>query len=78
MPRRESEQLTQHNIFLFQGDYAKLQAIYGDKVPASRVVRTLVRNLLKKIEAKKDEVSQPIQADLSEEDLKVDAGTSNH
>lgn len=82
MPKREQEDLTLHSLWLYRGDYQKLQELFGDKLPAAKVIRVLVRNVVNKAEAGRAEASQPIDhksfdVQLSAEDLKEDAGPAN-
>ena len=50
MRRREDHALSKHTLNLFDGDYAKLQELYGSRVGAAKIIRTLIRAHLKRIQ----------------------------
>lgn len=76
MPRQENEPLTLHSMYLFQGDYEKLKGIYGDKLPAAKIIRILVRKLIKRVEAEREKIALPQSPhefdlkDITPEDMK--------
>lgn len=46
----EIEKLQKHTLFLYEGDFDKLASFFPD-LPKSKVVRTLVHEAIKKLEA---------------------------
>lgn len=50
MGRREEEPIERRHVFLFEGDYEFLDTVYGKKLGVSKVIRTLVRRLRRRIE----------------------------
>lgn len=50
MRRREDKAIEKHTINLFAGDYEKLQAIYGLRIGAAKIIRQLVNSHIKRIE----------------------------
>lgn len=51
MRRREDLKITKHTLNLFEGDYAKLQGLYGSRVGAAKIIRDLIHAHIRKIEA---------------------------
>lgn len=51
MRRREDLKITKHTLNLFDGDYAKLQGLYGSRVGAAKIIRDLIHAHIRKIEA---------------------------
>jgi len=50
MRRREEKAIQKHTLNLFAGDYERLQALYGTRIGAAKIVRDLVRAHIKKVE----------------------------
>jgi len=50
--KKEEFPIEKVTLNLFQGDFAKLRELHGDRLGASRVVRTLVRAHLNAVSAK--------------------------
>lgn len=69
MPKKSDEELQSHNIFLFRGDFERLLALTGNKIPGSQLIRLLVRETIKKIEKRAGEKQL---LTLSEEELELD------
>lgn len=75
MAKKETEELSLHSIYLFRGDFAKLNELYDGDLTASKVVRTLVRRLLLSVQARKAAAATPLPlVEINLEDL--DAGES--
>ena len=74
MRRREDRTITKHTMNLYAGDYAKLQALYGSRVGAAKIIRDLIHFHIRKIE---EEAAQktPLIHDL---DLNLVEEPQNH
>jgi hypothetical protein len=60
MRRREDLKITKHTLNLFEGDYAKLQNLYGSRVGGAKIVRDLVHAHIRKIEATAAQTQVPL------------------
>jgi hypothetical protein len=49
MRRREDFAISKHTLNLYSGDYEELQRLYGTRIGAAKVIRSLVRDHLKEI-----------------------------
>jgi hypothetical protein len=54
MRRREDYAISKHTLNLYSGDYEELQRLYGTRIGAAKVIRSLVRDHLKEIRAAAD------------------------
>jgi hypothetical protein len=52
MRRREDHAIAKHTLNLYAGDYEELQRLYGTRIGAAKVIRSLVRDHLKEIRHK--------------------------
>ena len=60
MPRTvEYEPLQKHTLLLYQGDFAKLNELYGQAGGSSVFIRRLVRAHINKIEAGVAQITMP-------------------
>ena len=50
MRRREDQLITKHTLNLFAGDYNKLQALYGSRIGAAKIIRDIIHAHIRKIE----------------------------
>ena len=57
--RGEDHAISKHTLNLYDGDYAKLQRLYGSRIGAAKIVRDLVRAHIKRIES---EAAQKVEA----------------
>lgn len=48
--RREDRMMTKHTLNLYQGDYDRLQQLYGTRVGAAKIIRDIVRAHIRLIE----------------------------
>jgi hypothetical protein len=67
MKRREDRPIVRHCINLYEGDYAKLQSLYGSRVGAGKIIRDVIHAHIRKIEedaAQKMPLTEGIEIEL--------------
>ena len=72
MRRREDKAINKHTLNLYAGDYEKLQAIYGTRIGAAKIIRDMIHNHIKRIE---NEAEQKVNMNLVD-DLDVPITTT--
>jgi len=50
MRRKEDRAIVKHTINLYLGDYERLQAFYGTRIGAAKIIRDLVHAHIRRIE----------------------------
>lgn len=61
MPRKESEEVVRKHLWVYEDDWAWLEAMYGQNVGVSKAVRTIIRQFRKQAEAKASAVAKPME-----------------
>lgn len=65
--RREDRMMTKHTLNLYQGDYDRLQQLYGTRVGAAKIIRDIVRAHIRLIEESAAQKLPYIEEDLQVE-----------
>jgi hypothetical protein len=50
MKRREDRAISKHTLNLYAGDYAKLQALYTNRIGAAKIIRDIIHAHIRSIE----------------------------
>ena len=50
MRRREDKAIRKHTLNLYDGDYEKLQEIYGTRIGAAKIIRDIVSSHIKMVQ----------------------------
>jgi len=61
MRRREDRAIQKHTLNLYGGDYEKLQALYGTRIGAAKIIRDLVRAHIRKVEERAAQNLAPLE-----------------
>lgn len=48
--RREDRAITKHTLNLYDGDYRRLQDLYGSRVGAAKIIRDIIRAHIRLVE----------------------------
>jgi hypothetical protein len=70
MPKKRAAPLKRHHVFLYEGDWDELAALFGPRhVKPGTAVREIVHTFLRRMREIKNEIAKPVEIDIDELDL---------